>query len=97
MSDLPPALKTACTSGDLTLTKTLYNNPTTTKPLAKTPALSQMAILSTKNAHFSILSYCFFEGYVMDSDNGNQSSDLLSLRLGLNRNISPASGQWSRR
>ena len=65
MSELPTALKTACTSGDLPLTTSLYN---TLESSTKPAALTQMAVLAAKANQPKILSYCFSEGLVLKSD-----------------------------
>ncbi len=71
MPELPTALKTACATGDLSLTKTLYNDMISTDPSAKTATLSQMAILSSKYSHSPILAFCFSEGLKLDTEKVN--------------------------
>ena len=71
MSELPAALKTACTTGDLPHAKSLYNDLVDTNTSVKTPTLSQMATLSAKNAYPSILSFCFSEGLTLNLEHVN--------------------------
>lgn len=68
MSELPSPLKAACSTGDLSQVKSLYTNLLDTQKSLKIPTLYQMAILSAKNAHPSILSFCFSEGLALNPD-----------------------------
>ena len=68
MSELPTSLKTACIAGDLSHVKCVYNDSTATKPSIKTSTLTQMATVSAKNTHPSILSICFSEGLTLNSE-----------------------------
>ena len=69
--ELPPALKEACTTGHLPLVTSLYADLIQTKPASKPSTLSQMAILSAKNAHPAILSFCFSSGLTLQKDKVN--------------------------
>ncbi|KAM0805125.1 ankyrin repeat-containing domain protein, partial [Usnea florida] len=66
MSSLPTPLTTACTTGDLPHAKSLYNDIKATNPSAQTPNLTEMATLSAKNGHSSILSFCFSQGLTLN-------------------------------
>lgn len=68
MANLPPALKGACTTGDLSLAKSLYNDLPQND---KEPLLTEIAILSARNAHPTILSFCFTSGLTLNSKNEN--------------------------
>ena len=68
MSELPAALKAACISGNLSEATLLYNDFVHKHPSAIASTLSQMAIISAKNSHPSILTFCFSEGLTMNSD-----------------------------
>ena len=68
MSKLPASLKTACTTGDLSETRSLYNDLIATDSSPKESILTQMAVLSAKSAHPSILSFCFSEGLKLNSE-----------------------------
>ena len=68
MSEFPTSLKTACIAGDLSHVKCVYNDLTSTKSLIKTSTFTQMATVSAKNTHPSILSFCFSEGLTLNSE-----------------------------
>lgn len=68
MSELPASLKAACISGDLSEATSLYHEFVRTHPLAKASILFQMAVLSAKNSHPSILTFCFSEGLIINPD-----------------------------
>lgn len=68
MSELPTSLKTACTTGNLLQTQSLYHDLIATNTsIKKESILAQMAILSAKFAHPSLLSFCFSEGLELKS------------------------------
>ncbi|KAL9046078.1 MAG: hypothetical protein Q9214_000996 [Letrouitia sp. 1 TL-2023] len=64
--EIPASLKEACISGNLSKAKSLYNDFVSANPSAKASTLSQMAILSAKNSHPTILTFCFSEGLTMN-------------------------------
>ena len=75
MSDLPASLKTACTTGNLSQTQSLYNDLTATTASTTTNTsstqesiLAQMAILAARSAHPSILSFCFSQGLKLNAE-----------------------------
>ena len=68
MSNLPASLKTACTTGDLFQTRSLYNDLIAADNSPKESILAQMAILSARSARPSILSFCFSEGLKLNSE-----------------------------
>ena len=68
MSPLPTSLQTACTTGDLPHAESLYNDLKAPNTSAQTPTLTEMAALSAKNGHASILSFCFSEGLKLNPE-----------------------------
>ncbi len=66
MSEISASLKAACISGNLSEAKSHYNEFASTRPSAKASTLSQMAVLSAKNSHPPILTFCFSEGLTMN-------------------------------
>lgn len=71
MSDLPTALGTACTTGDLSLAKSLYGDLVHANPSSKASVLYQMGTISARNDQSDILSFCFAEGLEIDPGNVN--------------------------
>jgi len=70
-SDLNPTLRTACTIGDLSLAESAYKEVVQKSASSKTYTLSQMAIMSAKNSHPAILSFCFSEGLELNPEHVN--------------------------
>ncbi len=70
-TEIPAPLKEACISGDLSQVKSLYHNYVLANPTETASTLSQMAILSAKNSHPTILTLCFSEGFHIDEENIN--------------------------
>lgn len=68
MPNLPAPLKTACVAGDLDKTKSLYYDLISEDPSIKSDTLSQIAIISAKNSHPPILSFCCSEGLEIDAE-----------------------------
>ena len=68
MSSLPTSLQTACTTGDLSHAKSLYNDIKATNPSSETTTLTDMATLCAKNGHAPILSFCFSEGLKLNPE-----------------------------
>lgn len=64
--EVPPLLTAACTNGDLPSAESLYREMISEDASDKIPTLEQMAILSARNNHPSILSFCFSEGLILD-------------------------------
>ncbi|KAL8965327.1 MAG: hypothetical protein Q9183_003910 [Haloplaca sp. 2 TL-2023] len=59
---LPTELQSACINGDLDRASSLYNELIKNDDSSRIPILTHMAITSARNAHPSILSFCFTSG-----------------------------------
>ena len=59
--DFRPALE-ACVAGDVDRARTLYNGLIESDPSSRMALLTQMAIISARKAHPSVLSFCFESG-----------------------------------
>ena len=68
IKSMPNALRENCIHGNLLLARTHYNDLVSRSPASQKFLLYQMALVSAKNAHPDILSFCFSSGLKLGKD-----------------------------